>query len=96
MMNIINDIINHWRYDWCKNRTLFWYEFLGTFLSLAGTATMSILAAAPPMITAYSIWLAGSISMSIGAYIRGASWMLTLMVINTIFNIVGLTVLMLK
>jgi hypothetical protein len=95
-MNILRDVWNHWKHDWENNRTMFWFEFLGTLLSVTSTTILSIWANVPPMILCYSIWLVGSAMIMIGAYMRKASWMFVLMGFNTILNIVGLTVLVLR
>ncbi len=94
-MNILHDVWNHWKLDWQTNRTMFWFEFIGTLLSITGTTLLSVWADVPPMLLCYSIWFFGSGMIMIGAYMRKASWMFLLMAFNTVLNIVGLYVLVL-
>jgi hypothetical protein len=95
-MNLLHDVWAHWRQDWHTNRTMFWFEFLGTMLSILATTILTIWAKTPPMLTCYIIWFLGSGMMMLGAYMRRASWMFLLMGFNTILNIVGLTILVLR
>ena len=95
-MSILTDVRDHWKYDWENNRTMFWFEFLGTSFSISGTTLLSIWANLPPMLLCYTLWLIGSTSILIGAYLRKASWMFLLMAFNTVLNIVGLGVLVLR
>jgi len=94
-MKILQDVVNHWKNDWVNNRRMFWFESVGTLLSILATAIMSFGAAMPPMLLCYSLWFMGSSMIMIGAYMRQASWMFVLMAFNTVLNIVGLSVLML-
>lgn len=96
IMNILRDVWEHWRHDWIHNRTMFWFEFIGTLLSITSTTILSIYANVPPMLLCYSIWFVGSGMIMIGAYMRKASWMFTLMLFNTVMNIVVLTILVLR
>jgi len=95
-MSIFRDVVDHWKHDWHNNRMMFWFEFIGTILSITSTALLSIFANVPPMVLCYTLWLLGSSMMMIGAYMRKASWMFLLMVFNTLLNIVGLWVLVLR
>lgn len=95
-MGIARDVVNHWKTDWQTNRIMFWFESLGTLLSVVSTTILSIWANVPPMLLCYSLWLFGSGAIMIGAYMRRASWMFLLMAFNTVLNIVGLCVLVLR
>lgn len=95
-MTIFHDVWNHWKYDWVNNRIMFWFEFIGTLASVTGTTILSIWANVPPMLLCYSIWFFGSAMIMVGAIMRKASWMFLLMFFNTVLNIVGLTVLVLR
>ena len=94
-MKILQDVWDHWKHDWVHNRTMFWFEFLGTILSITSTAILSVFANVPPMLLCYILWFFGSAMIAIGAYMRKASWMFLLMAFNTALNIVGLTILVL-
>jgi hypothetical protein len=95
-MGIAQDVANHWKTDWQTNRAMFWFESLGTLFSVVSTTILSIWANVPPMLLCYSLWLFGSGMIMIGAYMRKASWMFLLMAFNTVLNIVGLCVLVLR
>lgn len=94
-MKILQDVWDHWKHDWVHNRTMFWFEFLGTILSITSTAILSVFAKVPPILLCYTLWFFGSAMIAIGAYMRKASWMFLLMAFNTVLNIVGLTILVL-
>lgn len=95
-MSIAKDVIDHWKHDWKTNRLMFWFELIGTVLSIAGTTTLSVNIIDPPKLLCYTLWFLGSTLIMIGAHMRRASWMFLLMAFNTLLNIVGLTVLVLR
>lgn len=94
-MDIFQGVIDHWKHDWENNRVLFFLELLGTIGSITATAILSVYANVPPMLLCYIIWFLGSFLLMIGSYLRGSSWIFTLMFFNTLMNIVGLGNLML-
>jgi hypothetical protein len=88
---MLNDrLFDQWRNDWNDNRFLFWLEMIGTTSSIVASMLVSFWAGTMNLFWVFSFWMVGSLSLALAAYIRSTAWPLLLMMVYTIFNVIGL------
>jgi hypothetical protein len=83
-------LFDQWKKDWRENRRLFWLEMTGTLSSIVASVLVSFWAGRMDLFWVFLFWLIGSLSLALAAYIRSTAWPMLLMVIYTIFNVIGL------
>lgn len=87
---MLSNLLNQWKYDWTNRRYLFCLELFGTISSIGASFTISLFQNHVNIGWVFLMWLLGSISMGICAYLRNIGWPMLIMAIYTVFNIIGL------
>lgn len=87
---MFSNLIVQWKYDWQNRRILFWLELFGTISSIGASFCISLFQNHINIFWVFLLWLLGSISMGICAYLRNIGWPMLIMSIYTIFNLIGM------
>lgn len=87
---MFQNLITQWQFDWTNRRNLFWLELFGTISSIGASVTISLFHNQVNIFWVFFMWLLGSTSMGICAYLRNIGWPMLIMCIYTVFNIIGL------
>lgn len=87
---MIKKILNQWVMDWKHNPLLFWLELIGTVSSIMASVLISVWAGQINLFYVFVCWMIGSVSLTITAYMRSTGWPMLLMIVYTVFNIIGL------
>ena len=77
-------------YDWKNNKGLFICELIGTISSMLAAALFSFFTKSIDLKWIFMFYIIGSIGLMISSYTRNLLWPTCLMIIYTIFNIIGL------
>lgn len=89
-MRLIHDAVEHFKYDWCNRRWLFWIEMVGTISAFIGAFGLAMFQGEAPFLLVYSIFLGGSVSGLISGNIRQSAWMVITSSVFTIVNLIGI------
>jgi hypothetical protein len=83
-------IVEQWKQDFIHHRGLFILEMVGTLSSIAASVFISFWGNKFGLQTVFYLWLVGSVSLAIAAWIRKTAWPMLLMLVYTFFNLIGL------
>jgi len=89
-MFLISGLSDQWKKDWNEHRPIFWLEMIGTLSSIAASVLVSIWANRIDLSWVFIFWMIGSISLAISSYMRSTAWPMILMIVYTVFNLIGL------
>jgi hypothetical protein len=89
-MKIIKQVAVDWKETFTTDKKLFWAELSGTILGMFASATLSIFASNPPMLTVFIAYTISSILMIYAMHKRKSISPMILMIFYTIINIIGI------
>lgn len=84
------NLTKQWQHDWQHNRLLCWLELIGTASSITASVLISLWPGTIPLVWVFIFWIIGSVTLSWSGYIRATIWPMTLMLIYTFLNLIGL------
>lgn len=87
---MLDRFFKQWANDWSSNPLLFWLELIGTASSIAASVLISVWTGSIDLFWVFVCWMIGSLSLTVTAYMRSTGWPMLLMIVYTIFNIIGL------
>ena len=89
-MRMFSRISEQWKKDWTENRTIFWFEMIGTLSSITASVLISVWPGSINLFWVFIFWMIGSLSLVASSYMRSTAWPMLLMLVYTVFNLIGL------
>lgn len=87
---LLTDLITQWKYDFKYRKIIFSLEIIGTINSIIASILISMFPKTIDLSLIFIFWTIGSVSMGVSSYLRHIAFPTLLMIIYTMFNIIGL------
>ena len=82
-------ILDFWSASFRSDRVAFWFEMVSFVFTVAGSLTLAINAASPPMHIIFPMYFIGASTQCIASYRRGSAWMVALTLYFSCLNVFG-------
>ena len=82
-------VLDFWSASFRSDRTAFWFEMISFVFTVAGSLTLAVNAARPPMDIIFPMYFVGAATQCIASYRRGSAWMVTLTLYFSCLNVFG-------
>ena len=86
---LIQRIVDFWSASYRSDRVAFYFEMISFVFTVAGSATLAINAAGPPMHIIFPMYFVGAVTQCVASYRRGSAWIMTLTFYFSCLNIFG-------
>lgn len=86
---MVQKIKDFWTNSYRSDRIAFYFEMISFVFTVAGSLTLAINAAQPPMKIIFPMYFVGAATQCFAAYRRGSAWMVTLTFYFSCLNIFG-------
>jgi hypothetical protein len=89
-MDVLSDVVNHFKYDWQHQKSLFFLEMWSTLSALIGALALAYLNTAAPFVLIYIIFFTSSSCSVISGHMRKSGWLVVVGVCFSLINIIGI------